>query len=491
MLVRSTATNWVKDSLVAVDAGTHLSAIIRILQESLPPVNGVDGQSSAADGDKPVRTTLSAGPFAGLEVPHKSAKANAAHVTRDLVSTYLITHPHLDHLSGFVVNTASFQHTSRPKRLAALPQTIDAIKAHLFNDVIWPNLTDEEGGVGLVTYMRLVEGGNDALGHGSGKGYIEVCNGLAAKCSAISHGHCMKKHYHRGSSAQLDPNELTPSAGRRSSADTLHGRRNSQQVRGRIVEEECVYDSSAFFIRDDATGKEILIFGDVEPDSLSLSPRTEEVWADAAPKIASGALGAIFIECSYPDHQPDELLFGHLNPHHLTAELQMLASKVVAYRAAESSQGSSDRSPRSRKKRKRIAINTSIDFKNDPELELRQRKARAFTPSESPRRGSSFRGGNSTPMIAEDTFGTPPIEEPSLSQQYHQQEQQQLESQESMERLVGALTGLHICIIHVKESLQDGPDAGEVVLSQLKEQEQELQLGCNFTVTKSGQSIWV
>jgi cAMP phosphodiesterase len=42
--------------------------------------------------------TLVDGPFAGLEIPHSSAKANAAHITRTLIGTYLITHPHLDHM---------------------------------------------------------------------------------------------------------------------------------------------------------------------------------------------------------------------------------------------------------------------------------------------------------------------------------------------------------------------------------------------------------
>src|ERR1700712_3359528 len=106
------------------------------------------------------------------------------------VSTYLITHPHLDHLSGFAINTAAFHNTSRPKRLAALPFTVLAIKTHIFNDIIWPNLTDEDNGVGLVTFQRLTEGGNLALGEGTSRGFIEVCDGLAVKAFKVSHGKC-------------------------------------------------------------------------------------------------------------------------------------------------------------------------------------------------------------------------------------------------------------------------------------------------------------
>lgn len=48
-------------------------------------------------------------------------------------------------------------------------------------NVIWPNLSDENNGAGLVTYMRLVEGGSLAIGDGEGRGYIEVCEGLSVK----------------------------------------------------------------------------------------------------------------------------------------------------------------------------------------------------------------------------------------------------------------------------------------------------------------------
>jgi hypothetical protein len=51
-------------------------------------------------------TILKTGPFAGLPFPNESARANALHVVRECIATYLITHPHLDHLAGFVVNTA-------------------------------------------------------------------------------------------------------------------------------------------------------------------------------------------------------------------------------------------------------------------------------------------------------------------------------------------------------------------------------------------------
>lgn len=51
--------------------------------------------------------------------------------------------------------------------------------------MIWPNLSDENNGAGLVTYMRLVEGGSLAIGDGQGRGYVEVCEGLSVKTWSI------------------------------------------------------------------------------------------------------------------------------------------------------------------------------------------------------------------------------------------------------------------------------------------------------------------
>ena len=386
-LVRSIASDWAKGSLLAVDAGSHLAPITRILERDFPNISGEPGRKgseqqgglngvapqwraslpsgslspgpsdSSEEPPKPEPRVLESGPFAGLKFPNESARANALHVIRNFVSTYLITHPHLDHLSGFAINTAAFHATSRPKTLAALPSTVDAVKQHIFNDLIWPNLSDEDGGVGFVTYQRLKEGGDSMVGEGEGRGYIDVSDGLGVKAFKVSHGVCTKSppsHHHRGSIAGLTDHQ-TPYNG------SMHGeaanmtrqvsmsqnsvysapgtpgitprqsfyanQQPSPQMRA-LDSNPCVVDSTAFFIRDGESHREVLIFGDVEPDSISLSPRTYAVWKEAAHKIAHGLLGGIFIECSYDDSQADAFLFGHLNPRHLIAELQNLALMV-------------------------------------------------------------------------------------------------------------------------------------------------------------------
>lgn len=187
LLVRSTSTKWSSQSIAAVDAGTLLAGIIRALEQYEPETkNG--------------KRLMNEGPFVGLDLPHHSAQANAAYIFQDIIGTILVTHPHLDHLAGLAINTPIIEAGSGPKAVGALPSVVAAIKNHLFNDVIWPNLSDEDGGAGLVTYQRMVEGGNPRFGRGDARGYIRACEGLLTKCLSVSHGRC-KKQFHPESGA--------------------------------------------------------------------------------------------------------------------------------------------------------------------------------------------------------------------------------------------------------------------------------------------------
>ena len=522
LLVRSTATQWSKGSVLAVDAGIHLAAIINILEEHLPhavprtppPIphrghsrarsksNGSNGNPAALashasnpniglpligqpDGARSTRE-YTTGPFTTFQVPFESAKANAAHILRYLIPTYLISHPHLDHVSGFAINTASFQQTSFPKRLAALPSTVEAIKDHIFNDIIWPNLSDEDGGVGLVTYMRLQEGGNVALGEGEGQGYIEICDGLTVKCWSVSHGTCMRRHHHRGSHSDTTNhnhihNASSTGRGSRTGTPPIHDR-NYSVPNDRV----CVSDSTAFFLREDHTGHEVLIFGDVEPDSISLTPRNKRVWTEAAPKIAAGTLHGILIECSYDDSQPDKALFGHLNPRHLIAELQVLAAEVAKVRYGEEAVDTGEKSAR---KRKRLS-NGFKSFQEDNQTSGAHRHSHSHATRRR-KRGSSVSPATK-PMKSEDHV--PPlatdIEGPAIGAQEPMAEEGTVASRGSS-RTKGILQGGRVIVIHVKDNLKDGPNVGDTILSQLEAYEKDAQLGCAYEISKAGTSIWL
>ncbi|TKA78834.1 hypothetical protein B0A49_01940 [Cryomyces minteri] len=475
--------------------------------------------TSLSEFSEPETTLLERGPFAGMSLPNTSARANAAHIVRSHVSTYLITHPHLDHLSGFAINTAAFHATSLPKRLAALPFTINAIKQHIFNDVIWPNLTDEDGGVGFVTFQRLIEGGNVMVGEGRGRGYIEVCDGLGVKGFGISHGNCMKGaggsnasgHAQRGSNPDSYPRHASHGGdpGRSLSISQIsqpgtpggtlnHNYANNYQQE---AQRQCVVDSSAYFIRDSATSHEILVFGDVEPDSLSLSPRTNIVWAEAAPKIAAGVLRGVFIECSYDDGQSDATLFGHLAPRHLVSELQNLAGMVkdAKLRRSEAKKGS---------KRKRDSYN-GVTFELTENEDRKRRSIGERAVSEEARRKSL----QDEPENDYDYFSSMAGDAGARNTAPHTPPQSACRLDEDVStsprtvttapalRAAAAATEdlplkrLKVVVIHVKDTLTDGPHVSENILKQLDEHEAELRhqgigLGCEFVISESGASYW-
>ena len=461
--------------MVAVDAGVHLSAITRLIEEAMP-----------TPPPEVLPFKLTTGPFSGLELPYKSASANAAHVTRALVDAYLITHPHLDHISGLVVNTAGLPGT-RPKKLAGLPSTIQAFKNHIFNNVIWPNLSDENNGAGLLTYLRLVEGGSPALGDGEGKGYTEVCDGLLVKTWSVSHGHCIEKHPHRGSASSAstrfgshDASSQTPRREghghmptSRSTSLLNHsqsfGIGSPQLLANNEQEKYCVYDSSAYFIQDHEHKREVLIFGDVEPDSISLSPRNLHVWQEAAPKIAAGTLAAIFIECSYDDSQSNDRLFGHLKPCFIMEEMCALAAEVDISRRIRKSDFES-------RKRKRISVDENAGPRRNP-------LSKQGSGLDDPVSPKSARPPMLHRQVSEQQSDTPHIATPT-----NEMSLQEVDIA-SISREAPPLEGLKVVIIHVKDRLTDGPDVGDTILQQLWEYERGTDLGCEFIISKPGMSF--
>ena len=350
--MKSSATQWTKGSVLAVDAGTHLAGIIRILEEHIPPTSFQD--TSQPDPINPI--VLASGPFANLELPCQSVGANGAYMIRDLIATYLITHSHLDHISGLVINTAALDNPKNPKRVAALPSTIDAMKDHIFNDIIWPNLSDENGGAGLVTFIRLEESESTPLEGKGGRTYVELSDGLSVNCWSVSHGQCRKKLTQNGVDTGTKENITSNPLTRRASRFASSSKKAEQPPNDYVDpgEKFRAYNSAAYFILDQFTGKEALIFGDVEPDSLSLWPRTAQVWTEAATKIVRGTLAGILIECSFPNSQTDDKIFGHLTPHHLMIELHALASSVRSLQRPE------DVVPDRTKRRKRGADQYSL-----------------------------------------------------------------------------------------------------------------------------------
>ncbi|OKL56060.1 hypothetical protein UA08_08617 [Talaromyces atroroseus] len=463
LLVRSTSRNWSRSSVVAVDAGTLLAGIVRILDQTLTT-------------DKDGKAAVENGPFMGLQPPHKTAQANAAYIFREVIASVLITHPHLDHLSGLAINTPIVEASNGPKTVAGLPSAISAMKNHMFNDIIWPNLSDEDGGAGLITYQRLVEGGNPRFGRGDSRGYVRACEGLFTKClSSDGNIYSPVRSPHLASNLAATPSKDTTNWG--------------------------VVESSAFFIQDEHSGNEIIIFGDIEPDSVSLEPRNKRVWEIAAPKIASGSLRAIFIECSYNDAIDDETLYGHLCPRHLIAELKVLAAKVVEARSLpleqEQQQHEQRRRGRSSKRKRR-----------DSDAQVSPHSNRQFTthlakPQDSIERSTQTPKGNNhnskdDAVMTDHHSGQIQIENNAIdgdevNDNDNKAEESDCFQTESDMQWTGPppLAGFKVYIIHIKDTLADGPHPSERILEELRSQSDDVGLGCEFHVPYQGEGIFI
>ncbi|RMD42601.1 hypothetical protein DV735_g2550, partial [Chaetothyriales sp. CBS 134920] len=498
LLVRAPQSEWRKGSLIAVDAGAHLAAIIHLLNFEMPMTSEVLPEPGYSK-------ILDRGPFRGIKFPHISAKANALYIFRELLHSVLITHPHLDHLSGIAINTPALEYGREPKAIVALPSVIDAIKDHIFNDSIWPNLSDEgHGGVGFVTYRRLMEGGNPRLGCGEARGYVNVCDGLATKCWSLTHGKCQRRNFpgsdHTPSSRRasrisdhghfeqpLHPAGLPPVSGGASlQADAAAGTNQPQGAIDTTHRFEPVA-SSAFFIRNDVTGQEILIFGDIEPDSVSLFPRNHIVWEDAASKIARGVLRAVFIECSYDNSVRDADLYGHLCPRHLVSELTFLAACVAKAKKQAGNTAADEDGKLVETEHAQLLSRSEANLKQPATPgDVQRKRKRDIEPSE-------MENLHNNHLATKSTSTTPPSNatEGRLASSPTASIPTELQSEHRADQFDEPLKGLRVHIIHVKDTLADGPQQRDVILQQLKSLADDAALGVEFDITSYGEVVWV
>lgn len=81
-------------------------------------------------------------------------------------------------------------------------------------------------------------------------------------------------------------------------------------------------ESTAFLIE---SGDDCLLYvGDTGPDAVEKGTRLGDVWTAVAGRTKQKRLKAIVIEASYTSDRPDDLLFGHLTPRWVLAELREL-----------------------------------------------------------------------------------------------------------------------------------------------------------------------
>lgn len=189
-------------------------------------------------------------------------KMDPSDYQRNRIKGYLISHPHLDHVAGLIINSPE---DSR-KPIYGLPFTIQTLKTKYFTWTSWANFADE--------------GEQPAL---------------------------KKYHYVR-----LQPGQPTGLQGTKMDVTAYP---LSHAVPGK---------STAFLVRSGADY--FLYLGDTGDDTNEQSHKMRDLWQAVAPILKAGHLKGISIECSFPDQQPDRHLFGHLKPTLLMGNLALLDS---------------------------------------------------------------------------------------------------------------------------------------------------------------------
>ncbi|MHC0444219.1 MBL fold metallo-hydrolase [Flavobacterium sp. 3-218] len=199
---------------------------------------------------------------AGIEkaIEKKTFKVSTSEVLRKYIKGYLISHAHLDHVSGLIINSPA----DSSKTVYATHKCMEMMENHYFNDQTWANFGDAGPGFPLRKYhFQTLNLGEETL----------LTNAkMTVKAFPLSH---------------VNP-----------------------------------FESTAFLIRSNTDYA--LYLGDTGPDEVEKSNNLRDLWTAVAPLIKQKQLKGIFIEVSFPNEQPDKFLFGHLTPNYLMKELHVL-----------------------------------------------------------------------------------------------------------------------------------------------------------------------
>lgn len=199
---------------------------------------------------------------AGIEkaIENKVFKISTSEVLRKYIKGYLISHAHLDHVSGLIINSPA----DSSKTVYATEKCMEMMENHYFNDQTWANFGDKGPGFHIKKYHFQTLNLEEETSLSNTK--------MTVKAFPLSH---------------VNP-----------------------------------FESTAFLIKNEDSYA--LYLGDTGPDSVEKSNNLRNLWTVIAPLVKEKKLKGIFIEVSFPNEQPDQFLFGHLTPNYLMKELHIL-----------------------------------------------------------------------------------------------------------------------------------------------------------------------
>lgn len=230
---------------------------------------GIDEKNLSAYLVAPFGTTdfiaLDAGTInAGIEkaIEKNTFTAAVETVLKQYIKGYFISHAHLDHVSGLIINSPA----DAAKTIYASQSCMQMMEDHYFNGDTWANFGDAGSGYQIKKYhfqtLKMAE-----------KTIISNTT-MTVQAFPLSH---------------VNP-----------------------------------FESTAFLIQNKEDY--VLYLGDTGADRIEKSNKLSALWQTIAPLIKEKKLKGIFIEVSFPNEQPENQLYGHLTPKLLNEELEALST---------------------------------------------------------------------------------------------------------------------------------------------------------------------
>ena len=186
--------------------------------------------------------------------------SNPSTIQQNNINSYFISHAHLDHTAGLIMNSPN----DNAKNIYGLASVLDVFKKNYFTWSAWANFGNEGEAPILkkYTYQNLVPNKEIAVDN----------TGLFVTPFVLSH--------------------VKP------------------------------YESTAFLVRNQ--NSYLLYLGDTGADKVEQSEQLAALWKAIVPLVINNQLKGIFIEVSFDNSVSEKSLFGHLTPNLLMEEMTKL-----------------------------------------------------------------------------------------------------------------------------------------------------------------------